>query len=424
MRMGIVADDLTGSNDIGIMFAKAGMNVCVLDYAEPIPDPVPNVLILNTHSRLDSPEVAYQKVFTATQKLQSAGFRQYFKKTCSVFRGNVGVEFDAMLDALGVEFAVVILGFPKNGRTTIQGIHYVHGVKLEESEFRNDPIHPMRCSNLVEILQAQTRRKVAALYQDVIRQGDEVLRQKIHEMRQSCHYLILDVPDQYALQTIARAVSDEMVLCGSSAIGEELPVVWKILPQPRSSPSLPFLQNVGIPIFVGSLMPQTRQQIEFLKTQGVPVLCLDALQLFDEPGRQREIRRLVREMVSILQAGKDVVLHSPNQPDQIEAFRRQGKTFGLDEKKAAFLISDVLAEISWQVLDQTRQNRLIIAGGETSAAICARLGIRGMYLWKEIQPGLPSCLSLSDPPRFLVLKSGSFGDAQFFKDALDHLKGC
>ena len=43
------------------------------------------------------------------------GYHQFRKKTCSVFRGNIGAEFDAMLEALGLEFAVIVLGFPRAG---------------------------------------------------------------------------------------------------------------------------------------------------------------------------------------------------------------------------------------------------------------------------------------------------------------------
>jgi uncharacterized protein YgbK (DUF1537 family) len=86
------------------------------------------------------------------------------------------------------------------------------------------------------------------------------------------------------------------------------------------------------------------------------------------------------------------------------------------------LISETLAEVTARVLEKTGQNRLVVAGGETSAAVCARLGVNGMRVWKEIQPGLPSCISLNDPPLMLVLKSGSFGKPDFFERALEHLK--
>ena len=86
------------------------------------------------------------------------------------------------------------------------------------------------------------------------------------------------------------------------------------------------------------------------------------------------------------------------------------------------LVSETLAEVTARALADTGQNRLVVAGGETSAAVCAQLGINGMRVWKEIQPGLPSCVSLNDPARMLVLKSGSFGKPDFFERALEHLK--
>ena len=74
------------------------------------------------------------------------------------------------------------------------------------------------------------------------------------------------------------------------------------------------------------------------------------------------------------------------------------------------LVSETLAEVMARALADTGQNRLVVAGGITSAAVCAQLGINGMRVWKEIQPGLPACISLNDPPRMLVLQSGSFGN--------------
>lgn len=71
-------------------------------------------------------------------------------------------------------------------------------------------------------------------------------------------------------------------------------------------------------------------------------------------------------------------------------------------------------------VESAGQNRLVVAGGETSTAVCARSGVEGMRVWKEIQQGLPSCIPLDDPPRMLVLKLGSFGKPDFFERALEH----
>jgi uncharacterized protein YgbK (DUF1537 family) len=430
MKMGVVADDVTGSNDIGIMFAKSDYLTHVYSFKEGAASSTPpnngldapDILILDTNSRLDPPLVAYNKVFAATRELQRAGCRQFHNKTCSVFRGNIGAEFDAMLDALGLEFAVVVLGFPKNGRTTVDGIHYVHGKKLEDSEFRRDPIHPMRRSDLVGILQSQTKRKVALITHELIDEGEGALRVEIRRMREQCQYLILDVIDQPALGTIARAVHDEPVLCGSSAIAEELPAVWGP-PQPRQQlQALPPLGEMGILVVAGSLMPQTAEQIGHLRQKGVPGFILDTARLFDPTQREGQIASLAKSISASLRAGKDTIFHAPNDPQALETTHRAGNALAISTTEISRLVSEALAEVTARTLSDSGQNRLVVAGGETSAAVCARLGIHGMRVWKEIQPGLPSCVSLNDPPRMLVLKSGSFGKPDFFERALEHLK--
>ena len=105
MIIGVVADDITGANDIGIMFAKWGYLTQVYHHAhsERLYRPEVEVCIIDTNSRLDSPELAYEKVFAATKALDGLGCKQFHNKTCSVFRGNIGAEFDAMLDVLGQE---------------------------------------------------------------------------------------------------------------------------------------------------------------------------------------------------------------------------------------------------------------------------------------------------------------------------------
>jgi uncharacterized protein YgbK (DUF1537 family) len=429
MRMGVVADDITGSNDIGIMFAKEGCLAHIYTYSGEGSkgrlsgrDTLPDICILNTNSRLDPAPLAYQKVYAATLELQEAGCHRFFNKTCSVFRGNIGAEFDAMLDALDQDFAVVVLGFPKNGRTTIDGVHYVHGRRLEESEFRNDPIHPMTRSNLVEILGSQTDRKVESLNYEWVARGPGALLSRIEELRSTCNYLILDVRYQADLRTIAGAVQDIPVLCGSSALAEELPGAWGVPKSRARQIKLPKREGIGILCVAGSLMPQTAAQLNHLKNAGLPAYELDTGQLFDPDARQAEIRRLVEAIVASLVRGEDALFYSPGEPDRVEATLAAGSERGLSGRETSRLVSETIAEVSALALEFSGQNRLVVAGGETSAAVCGRLGAADLMIWEEIQPGLPSCFSLSTEPLLLVLKSGSFGTPDFLKQAIDHLR--
>jgi uncharacterized protein YgbK (DUF1537 family) len=425
--IGIIADDITGANDIGIMYAKANITTHVYPmeaWIYPNKGMQPEVLVLDTHSRLDTPEEAYHKVFQMTKKLKEAGVSRFINKTCSVFRGNIGAEFDAMLDALEASFAIVVLGFPKNGRTTLDGIHYVHGKKLEESEFRNDPVHPMHESNLVHILQSQTTRRVGLIPIDIIEQGSSVIMAEITRRKnEGCNYVILDVRDQQSLKIIAQAVQHEPILCGSSALAEEL----ALLEKPNASQTgirnqLPALGRAAVLCAAGSLMPQSAAQIAYAKKQGLTSLELDSLLLFDPSDRKSHCDKIIDEATRLLKEGCDVLIHASNSPLKVAATKVKGAKLGFDNTEVSELVSDALSDVIQSVVDGTGQQRLLIAGGETSAAVCAKLGIGGLSIWQEIQPGLPSCLTLQTPERFLVLKSGSFGSEAFFIEAIEHLK--
>jgi uncharacterized protein YgbK (DUF1537 family) len=241
-------------------------------------------------------------------------------------------------------------------------------------------------------------------------------------MRARCHYLIVDVIDQRALATIAAAVYDCRVLCGSSALAEELPAVWG--QDRRQGPSVtpPPPTGMGVLCAAGSLMPQTAAQIEYLRQQGTAVFTLDTRRLFTPDERQVEIERLWREMAPRLAGGADVLFHAANSSAAVEQTRAKGLQHGLAVAEVSRLVSGTIADIVALLVERAGLNRLVVAGGDTSAAVCARLGIDSLLIWREIQPGLPSCLTLERPWMWLVLKSGSFGSVDFLAQAIHHVK--
>ncbi|MGO4270230.1 four-carbon acid sugar kinase family protein, partial [Paenibacillus sp. TAF58] len=313
---------------------------------------------------------------------------------------------------------------PKNGRTTLNGVHYVHGEKLEESEFRNDPVHPMTSSNLVDILQAQTDRRVGLISINTVEQGAAVLEEQIAEMKRSgFNYVIVDVRDQQSLKTIAQAVHAEPIICGSSALAEELALLEKRnTVQTGAANKLPALGRSAVLCAAGSLMPQTAAQIAYAQKQGLTALELDSLLLFNPAEKQALCKGLIGQATRLLKEGQDVLIHASNSPLKVAATKAKGVELGYGNTEVSVIVSNALSDVIQSVVERTGQQRLLIAGGETSAAVCDKLDIGGLSIWQEIQPGLPSCLTLQTPQRFLVLKSGSFGSEPFFIEAIKHLK--
>ena len=216
----VVADDITGADDIGLMYYKSGHESVVFPYSSWMEASFDfsDKVVIDTDSRLVSRKEAYQRVFNVVKKYSNDDISLYFDKQCSVFRGNIGAEFDAMLDALNADFAPVVLGFPDNGRTTVDGVHYVHGTKLEESQFRYDPMNPMTKSNLVDILSEQTSRRVSLISYHEYLDGFSRLEAVFEKEKARGGYVIFDVRDNEDLKSLSLLLKNERIICGSSAI--------------------------------------------------------------------------------------------------------------------------------------------------------------------------------------------------------------
>jgi uncharacterized protein YgbK (DUF1537 family) len=82
---------------------------------------------------------------------------------------------------------------PKNGRVTRDGIHYVHGRILSESEFAKDPVNPTREPDLTKVVAATSRRKVGLVDWQVVKAGVQAARAEIARRRNEVGYLLFDV---------------------------------------------------------------------------------------------------------------------------------------------------------------------------------------------------------------------------------------
>jgi len=432
-RVGVVADDITGANDIGITFTKGGYSsavfpLTVLESSTITADEVEglDVIIIDTDSRFDKAGSAAGKVRKALDILKSISCDVYFNKTCSVFRGNIGAEFDAMQDALGISCSMVIAGFPQNGRTTIDGIHYVNGTLLSETQFKNDPIHPMKVSSLKEIISGQSARNISNITVSVLDQGIAAVIDEIVRMKEQSTYIIFDIRDQKDLALVAEAVKGEMNICGSSAIGEELPRVYNrgvsLTPITVKSDQKIFDTN-GVLLIAGSLTDQTRDQISYMKRNGCAAFEFHTELIFNDDDLMQEIENIAAAASEQIGNGCDVLIHTSQSADKVENTRLIGQVYGMPNAMTGKKISSSLCRITALIKRRTGFRKLVVAGGDTSAAIAGGLGVRKMSIAEEIAPGVPNMFGYAkDEILLMVLKSGSFGQEDFLQQAAASLR--
>jgi uncharacterized protein YgbK (DUF1537 family) len=84
------------------------------------------------------------------------------------------------------------------------------------------------------------------------------------------------------------------------------------------------------------------------------------------------------------------------------------------------MVEGILADIARGLVARDVR-RLIVAGGETAGAVVQALGITGLRIGRQIDPGVPWTASLGEPVLALALKSGNFGAPDFFLRAFSVL---
>ena len=114
-----------------------------------------------------------------------------------------------------------------------------------------------------------------------------------------------------------------------------------------------------------------------------------------------------------------VLVYATDTPEGLRAVQAR-----LGADKAGSLVEEALAAIA-RGLVAMGVGQLIVAGGETAGAVVKALGVEGLRIGPEIDPGVPwtTALGGKGTPLALALKSGNFGTPDFFLKAWGKLSG-
>ncbi|MEU5613404.1 3-oxo-tetronate kinase [Streptomyces sparsogenes] len=415
IRLGCIADDFTGATDLANNLVRAGMRVVQLIDVPPAgaeqtvdADAVVIALKSRTVPAGDAVEASLQ----ALTWLRSADAEQIYFKYCSTFdstpAGNIGPVTEALMDALGTDFTIATPAFPDNGRTVFKGHLFVGDVLLSESGMRHHPLTPMTDSNLVTVLRAQTERAVGLIDHTVVAEGAEAIQSRIAALRaQGRGIAVVDAVSNDDLLRLAAAARELPLVTAGSGLAIGLPANWGFTPS-RAAAQLPPAGGHRA-IVSGSVSVATNQQVLQFLRGGRPAFSVDPLRI--AAGEDVVDQALVFAESHL--ADGPVLVYSTEAPEAVRSV--QGR---LGAAEAGALVERALARIA-QGLVERGVRRLVVAGGETSGAVVQALGIRGLRIGPQIDPGVPWCAAaLPDGDTLhITLKSGNFGGPDFFTDA-------
>ena len=275
---------------------------------------------------------------------------------------------------------------------------------------RNHPLTPMTDSSLVRVLQRQSKYKVGLVEYATIVRGVAAVREAFDRLsQQGLRHIVLDSVTDEHLMTLGEACAELNLITGGSGMAMGLPAnfvrngdlkIGEMQPPPNVTGSTTVLS--------GSCSLATQGQVAYMQQNH------DAFQV--GPVAIAEGRDVAGEALAWARArlgDKPVLIYSTAGADQVGAAQDK-----LGREHAGALVEETLSKIAKELVS-SGVRRLVVAGGETAGAVVSALGVEGLHIGKEIDPGVPWTYSIGEPILALALKSGNFGTPDFFVKAFE-----
>lgn len=414
-RLAIVADDLTGSMDTGVQFAKRGLRTVVSldDRLGEGGGHGADVIVLNTNSRPDDASLAASKVRATGAYVREQGVTRVYKKIDSTLRGNIGPELDALMDAWGAAVAVLTPAFPAVGRTVVGGALLVNGVPWERTQYAED--RPEGTSLVARLI--GSKRATANVAREDIARGHEALAARMRSLvAEGAGVIVADAATEGDLLTVAMAAvaaGYDQVLCGSGGMAEVLPEALAL----SSSEAVEVAAiPVGKPVLVvaGTVNRVTIEQVRNAGNDS-GAACVEVLppDLANNPAAEQA--RVESACAEALKGRQDLIIVT------VPLSSDQGTTMVARDAAVASALGPVVAAS----LRPGDWSGMILTGGDTAVGVCAALGANTLQIEGEVEPGIPYGRLLEGKlaGQMVVTKAGGFGKPEAIANAMRFFKG-
>lgn len=408
--LGCIADDFTGASDAASFLVKGGMSVRLYNGipengAQDINSDQAQAVVIALKSRTQETAHAVEDSLKAARFLLEQGVKQIYFKYCSTFdstpKGNIGPVADALMDLLHAPYTLLCPALPVNGRTVEGGRLMVNNVPLHESHMRNHPLTPMWDCRIDKLMEPQSRYSCRNLALEEM----EMFSGK--DMDKEPFYLIPDYKNPEDGEKIAGVFGQLPLLTGGSGLLEPLAGIWtkKLSVEGR----IPESGTKGRALLLaGSCSKATLGQIAWYQSQGAPCYKLD-------PGAMMEGRQTVDDAWKFIEDHSSetdtVLVYSSDTPEKVKEFQKLGA------QKVADMLEGAAASLAARAVE-AGYTRIISAGGETSGAVTKGLGFSSYWMGESVAPGVPVMVPVERTDVRLILKSGNFGQEDFFGRAL------
>jgi uncharacterized protein YgbK (DUF1537 family) len=414
-QVAVLADDLTGAADSGVMFANHGLTTMVVWSSSETAraptggpgTPAADVRVISSESReCDRPEAVRRVRWCVQRYIQPVEAAWVYKKIDSTLRGHPGAELAALVDGIGSPRVLVAPAFPEQGRTTVGGVHRVHGVRLDKTVFGE---HGTSAEVVRPFVEAFGSDAVTSLSLEVVRSGVGGISDALEATGARVVVADAETPEDLKALVLGARQGGIHVLCGSAGLASALGsvVTWQTN---AAAPDVAFRQGTMILVVAASRHPRTRDQVLALLTRGVRVVA-PPVEWFTDPSASAApvVRDLMMLGTCQLCRNSPVVLTTVGLP----TIPAQGS-----------LMTRKLGRVVRDLVETGRLAGMVLTGGDTAIAAADALEVEALWLRGEVRSGIPWGLWLGGAGEGLpvVTKAGGFGETDALIAAVDHIR--
>ena len=417
--LGCVADDFTGASDAASFLAKQGIKTLLFNGipkdTEVVRDCAAVVIALKTRSIAASGAV--RDTLAALEWLRAHGAEQFYFKYCSTFdstpEGNIGPVIDAALEKYEIPYTLLCPSLPVNRRIVKDGVLIVDGKPIAEGHMAHHPLNPIWASELAALMKPQGKYPCMIIGEELLSCSEEMIMEEVKKFSEnnSHFYIIPDYTTDNQGQKIAEVFGKERLLTGGSGILEHLAPQYREEYECQGENILPtWTEGKGIALS-GSCSTATCRQCRAYRENN------PAIAVYPSEGL-RGVQTTENIWNEILKnPDKEFLIYSAGATDP------ESRKYA-DESQAAAaseILEKTMAELGKKAFDEG-YTRIIVAGGETSGAVTLALGFDAFIIGESIAPGVPVLIPLHNQNIRMALKSGNFGQDDFFSRAFDMTK--
>lgn len=391
--IGAVADDLTGATTTGVLLARSKARTAVYfneEAAEQAEEAAAlDAILVSSNSRALPGEEAWVKVNSAALALKRMGVRYFTKRIDTTLRGGIGVEINAMMDAIKEDvIAVVVPAMPQSRRIVVGGYSVIDGVALVNTPVAQDVRTPVTENYVPRLLSRQSGQQVGLIPLDTVLKGVTEIRTGLAELKAAGRRIIVvDAITLADIEAIAKACVElewNVLAVDPGAFTAKLAYVRGLIREEEPNVPAGTMDGKGKTVLIaaGSATPVTGKQMSILcEDPRHTQISVDPVPFIDGgEAAEREADRAVETTLELLnreEQPRAILLETALSRPVLHLGAEDGKR-GYADGMSANRINSGLGLIVSRILAQAGKEKiagLYTTGGDTMVNVCFQLGV-------------------------------------------------